>query len=235
MSDLRIRLPISNLSRCAVAITGLALLALAPQALAQPPSSTSPSIKLSSLSLAGIPQHNETLGSLQAPVKMLYFDDPQCPFCGQWHTKVLPALVRKYVKTGKLQIQWHGFPVIGPASATGERFIAAAGLQDHLWDVLDDIIANQGAENSGWLSTPLLEQIGSSIPGFNLAQALADAESPAITNELAADVRAGNKDHLKGVPFMELGRRGGRLKLFEPSALTPGAFERPISRLLHKR
>jgi protein-disulfide isomerase len=104
------------------------LMTLATSASAQtasPPAT--PPIKLAKLSLAGIPQHNQTLGSLRAPVKMLYFDDPQCVICLEWHREVLPTLVRKYVRTGKLQIRWHGFAVIGPASVTGERFVVAAG------------------------------------------------------------------------------------------------------------
>jgi protein-disulfide isomerase len=189
-------------------------------------------IKSSKLSLAGIPQHNETLGSPRAPVKMLYFDDPQCPICLDWHTKVMPALVRKYVRTGKLQIQWHGFAVIGPASVTGERFIAAAGLQNHLWNALDDIMANQGQENSGWLNTSLLEQVGSSIEGFNVDATMAAASSPTITQELSTDLRQGERYGVEGVPAILYGRRGGPLKYLEFTEYTPADFEGPINRLL---
>ncbi len=196
------------------------------------PAGAASSIKASKLSLAGIPQHNETLGNPRAPVKMLYFDDPQCPICLEWHTQVMPALVRKYVRTGKLQIQWHGFAVIGPASVTGERFIAAAGLQNHLWDALDDVMANQGEENSGWLSVSLLERVGASIAGFNVAATLAAASSPAITQELAADVRAGERHRVDGVPAIFYGRRGGPLRYLEYTQYTPADFERPLNRLL---
>lgn len=145
---------------------------------------------------------------------LLDWDDPRGALPVPENTETtlsarLPRDLRKYVRSGKLQIQWHGYAVIGPASVTGERFIAAAGLQNHLWDVLDDIIANQGEENSGWLNASLLEQVGTSIPGFNVAAAMADAGSPTITYELLVDVRRGNRDRLAGVPFIELGRRGG--------------------------
>jgi protein-disulfide isomerase len=218
-----------------VALAGLSLLTLASQASGEttvPVTSSPTTIKLSTLSLAGIPQHNETLGNPRAPVKMLYFDDPQCPICLEWHTQVMPALVRKYVRTGKLQIQWHGFAVIGPASVTGERFIAAAGLQNHLWNVLDDVMANQGQENSGWLNAPLLEQIGASIPGFNVSAAIAAASSPAVTQELATDLQEGENRGIDGVPAILYGRRGGPLKFLEFTEYTPADFERPINRLL---
>jgi protein-disulfide isomerase len=192
------------------------------------------SIKLSTLSLADIPQHDETLGNPHAPVKMVYFDDPQCPFCLEWQTQVLPTLVRKYVATDKLQIQWHGYAVLGPASVAGEKFIAAAGLQNRLWNVLDDILVNQGEEKSGWLTQSLLEQVGASIPGFDIAKAVADADSPRIAREIVADVRQGNRDHLEGVPFIQLGHRRGPLRTVNSVDYTPRTFEGPINHLLHK-
>jgi protein-disulfide isomerase len=217
-----------------VALAGLSLLTLASQASGETVPATPPptSVKLSTLSLAGIPQHNETLGSSRAPVKMLYFSDPQCPICLEFHKQVLPALVRKYVRAGKLQIQWHGFAIVGTASVTGDRFIAAAGRQDHLWDVLDDIMANQGPENSGWLNAPLLEQIGTSIAGFDLGAATAAASSSAIKQELAAEKQQGEDREIVGVPAILYGRRGGLLEFLRFDKFTPADFERPINRLL---
>jgi len=165
---------------------------------------------------------------------MLYFGDPQCPICLSFHKRILPALVQKYVRTGKLQIQWHGFAIIGPASVTGARFIAAAGRQDHLWDVLDDIMANQGPENSGWLSAPLIEQIGTSIEGFDVRAAMAAASSSVIKQELAAEKQQAKNLDVIGVPAIFYGRRGGPLKFLDANAFSdpPADFERPINRLL---
>lgn len=199
-----------------------------------PASSAPTSIKHSTLSLTGIPQNNETLGSPHAPVKMLYFGDPQCPICLEFQKQVLPALVRKYVRTGKLQIQWHGFAIIGPASVAGDRFIAAAGQQNHLWDVLDDIMANQGQENSGWLSAALLERIGALIPGFDVTTAMETASSSAIKKEVAADVQQGKSRGIVGVPAIFCGRREGSLKALKFAKYTPAEFERPINRLLRE-
>jgi hypothetical protein len=191
-------------------------------------------VNRSGLSLGGIPQRNETLGSARAPIKMLYFNDPQSPISREWQEDVLPALVREYVKTGKLQVQWQGIRAIEPASQPGERFVAAAGLQNHLWEALDDIMANQGKEGSNWLTSSLLEQIGASIPGLNVAAAMSAASSPAVTSELGADERQAGRYHVAGVPVFFLGRLHGRLRPLEPSEVTPRAFAAPISRLLRK-
>lgn len=200
--------------------------------LAGPVSASQAAVRRSSLSLAGVPQHDEVLGSPVAPVTMVYFGDPQCRFCREWHTRVLPTLVRRYVRTGKLQIRWEGFSVIGPDSVTGERFILAAGLQDHLWDVLDDVLANQEEENSGWLGPPLLEQVGASVPGFSVPQAIAAVRSRTVADELSAGERLGRRWRLRGVPSILLGHRKHGLRLLNVNALTPAEFTHPIARLL---
>jgi protein-disulfide isomerase len=189
-------------------------------------------LKLSPLSLAGIPQHNEILGNPHAPLRLLYFDDPQCPICLAWQEHVLPTLLQRYVRSGKLQIQWHGFAIVGPDSVVGLRFVAAAGLQNHLWDVLDDLFANQGEENSGWLRASLLEEIGASIVGFNVPTAVADASSPAVTSELAVDERLALRDGIEGVPTVLIYLRGRRLPALEEPELTAASYERIINRLL---
>jgi predicted DsbA family dithiol-disulfide isomerase len=192
-------------------------------------------VRRSRLSLAGIPQNNRTLGYERAPVVLVVLEDPQCPVCLRWHTAVLPDLVRKYVRTGKLQIRWHGFAVIGPASLTGEELVLAAGLQNHLWDMIDDIMANQGTENGGWLNDSLAERIGHVIPGFNISAEMADLHSRAVIDEVNGDQRRGTRVGLEGVPFFELGRRGGPIRPLDFHEFEPRQFEGPINRLLRHR
>jgi hypothetical protein len=74
-------------------------------------------------------------------------------------------------------------------------------------------MANQGEENSGWLTASLLERIGASIPGFDVAASQAAANSPTVTHELAADLQQGEVDGIPGVPYVRLGHRGGHLVL----------------------
>jgi protein-disulfide isomerase len=197
-----------------------------------PVSESRAAMRLSSLSLAGVVQHDQTLGSPRAPIELAYFDDVQCRFCRQWHTAVFPTLVRRYVRTGELQIQWHGYAVIGPDSVAGERFVLAAGLQNHLWDVLGDVFASQGEENGGWLTPVLLEAIGGAIPGFNVPQAVADSESQAIARKVRADDAYGRRVNLTGTPWFLLGRRGHTLHSLVVESLTPREFTRPIAKLL---
>lgn len=56
--------------------------------------------------LNGIPQSGDTLGASNAPVTLQYFGDLQCPICRMFERRALPALVRRYVRPGKLKIEY---------------------------------------------------------------------------------------------------------------------------------
>lgn len=96
-------------------------------------------------------------------------------------------------------------------------------------------MTNPGEEGSRWLTSPLLETIGSVIPGFDVAKAMSDAGSRSVGNKIASDERLGRKHGVIGVPFFLVARRDKPLKPLELNDYTPIAFERPIDRLLRKR
>jgi protein-disulfide isomerase len=74
-----------------------------------------PALPLRSL-FAGIPQQGNVLGSPMARVTPVEYADLQCPYCGRWARDTLPALVRDYVRTGKLRIVFKGLAFLGPDS-----------------------------------------------------------------------------------------------------------------------
>lgn len=189
------------------------------------PSANAEGVRLSHLSLAGIPQHNRVLGRKRAPVVMDFWGDPQSPYSRLFDRTVLPALVAKYVRRGKLQVRWRSFTVIGWDSVEGEQFVFAAGLQNHLWNMIDDIFANQGKDNGGWLNASLAERIGETIPGFSVSSETADLDNPEVVSEIDGDQRDARRMEIEGVPFVELGRLGG--------AITPFAYGGSVRRFEH--
>ncbi len=198
------------------------------------PAAISASVRVSQLSLTGIPQHNRVLGHRRAPVVMEVWGDPQSVICRELDRSVLPALVRKYIRGGKLQIRWRSFAVIGRASLTGEEFVFAAGLQNHLWDMIDDLFANQGKENGGWLDASLVERIGERIPGFSVSSETADLHNRKVIDEIDGDQQQALHMHIEGVPFIALGRLGGPIRPFAPGLDSVRQLERGINRLLKR-
>src|ERR1035441_9298838 len=56
--------------------------------------------------VAGIPQKGNVLGSPTAPVTLQYFGDLECPICKDFTLGALPTVIQKWVRPGKLQIEY---------------------------------------------------------------------------------------------------------------------------------
>jgi protein-disulfide isomerase len=136
--------------------------------------------------LRGIPQNGIALGNPQAPVTMIEFSDPQCPYCGVWARDTLPSLVKDYVRTGKLRIEYRGIPFVGPDSGKLLSLAEAAGFQNKLWYVAELEFEKQGHENTGYATDSYLKEIVDSVPGLNTEKALSQSSTPAVKGFLSA-------------------------------------------------
>ena len=99
--------------------------------------------------VAGIPQHGTILGKPGATVRMLQFEDLQCPICKQYTDNAFSSIVNEYVRTGRIKIDFRGLAFLGPDSLKALKIAVAAGFQNRLWQVVGLFYDNQGPENSG--------------------------------------------------------------------------------------
>ena len=159
--------------------------------------------------LSGIPQRSRVLGSPTAKVTMLEFADPQCPGCRAYTLTVFPKLVNEYVRSGKVKMEYHGYPFIGPDSVKGLRFLLAAANQNRLWNLQEALYRYQDRENSGWITDSLVRQLASKIPGLDVDKLFADAGSAAIAKEANTDLAVANAANLPGTPtfFVQIGNQ----------------------------
>jgi protein-disulfide isomerase len=179
----------------------------------------------------GVPQQLNQLGNPKAKVTMIEFADPQCPFCRQFALDALPAIVKEYVRTGKVKLVLFGIPIIGQNSEDGLRAVYAAGLQNKLWNFMDLLYKSQGAENSGWITDALLRQIGDSIPGFDTDKMMADRRSSDVDAALAASEQQASNARVDRTPTFFAGPTGGTLQQIPVTALTPEAFRPTLDSL----
>lgn len=143
--------------------------------------------------VAGIHQDGTLLGRPGAAVTLKVYEDLQCPYCRQFTEDALPGIVEKYVRTGKVKLDWRGLGFIGPDSDKALRIALAAANQNKLWEVIEGFYARQGEENTGWVTDKLVDEVLASVPGLDAAQVKKDAKSDAITEkvkEIQADATA---------------------------------------------
>lgn len=144
--------------------------------------------------LSGIPQHDRVLGHPDAKVTVIEYADQQCPGCRYYTLNVFPTLVRKYVRPGKVKMEYRGFPFIGPDSVKGLRFLLAAAEQNRLWQLQEALYRYQGRENSGWITNSLVRELAAKIPGLDVDRLFADANGAAITKEAeGAEKKSGDE------------------------------------------
>jgi protein-disulfide isomerase len=163
--------------------------------------------------LAGIPQSGTAIGSKSAPVTMIEYVDLQCPYCRQFELAVMPTLISRYVRTGKLRIDTRPIAFIGPDSVSGREAMVAAGHQSKLYNFMQLLYLNQGAENSGWIDDELITAVAASIPALNVPRVLSERDSDAVAAETTKFDEQAQADGVNSTPTIYIGRTGKTPKL----------------------
>jgi protein-disulfide isomerase len=186
--------------------------------------------------LQGIPQSGVALGNPNAPVTIQYFGDLQCPFCKQFTLGALRPLIQKYVRTGKVKLEYRSMQ-----TATRERetfqtqqvAALAAGKQNLMWHYLELFYHEQGEESSGYVTESYLQGLAAQVPGLNLSNWSAARNDPAYANQVISDAQVANQSGFTGTPSFLIGKTGGSMqKLENPSFSDPSQFEAAIEKLL---
>jgi protein-disulfide isomerase len=158
--------------------------------------------------LRGIPEHNGVLGKPSAPATVTEFIDLQCPICARTSRDLMPSVIRDYVRTGKVKVQARTLHFIGPESATAARFAAGAEAQGRLWPFIEAFYAQQGAENSGYVTDAFLRTVAAEA-GVNANTALSYAATAKAQKPLTrADAEAARLG-VDGTPTFVVQRGNG--------------------------
>ena len=153
--------------------------------------------------LAGIRQQGSTLGDPKAPVTLQYFADLQCPFCRRFTLLVLPSLIRRYVRSGELKIEYRS---VETATHDTETFrvqqiaALAAGEQNKMWNFVDLFYHEQSRENSGYVNERYLQGLAQQVPGLDLIAWTAARSDPELARQLARDERTALAVNLNRTP-----------------------------------
>ena len=183
----------------------------------------------------GIPQRGLMLGDPNAPVLLVEFADPQCPYCREFATNTLPAIVRRYVRTGKVRMELRLVGFLGPDSVRGGRALLAASLQDKLWPAAARFYALQGQENSGYVTDAFLRRVLGGVRGLDVERALAARTDPRVDAELGAVHTMGSRDGVDAPPTVRIGSSDADLKKVSNQVASPEQLGAALDAELAKR
>jgi protein-disulfide isomerase len=180
-------------------------------------------------SLDGIPENGAVLGDPKAPVTLIEFADLQCPYCGYVATQgALPAVIDRYVRTDKVKVELRLVSFLGPDSQRAATVAAAASEQDKLWQFADAFFANQGEENSGYVTDSFLRALTSKIDGLDAGAALSQADGARAKAIVTGWRREGNARDVNETPTFLLQHGDGKARKIKVQLDDVSSFSRPI-------
>jgi protein-disulfide isomerase len=187
--------------------------------------------------VGGIPQKGNVLGSPTAPVSLQYFGDLECPICQKFTLGALPTIISKWVRTGKLKIEYRSLETATrePEVFKSQQVAAyAAGKQNKAWNFIETFYHEQGEEDSGYVTEKYIQNIASQVPGLNLAQWTTDRGNQELANEVTVtDAQAASNAGFDGTPSFLIGQTGGKMSKVEYSnPEEPGFINEAVEKLL---
>ena len=179
----------------------------------------------------GIRERDGVLGDPRAPLTVTEYVDLQCPVCAAAARDTLPALVRDYVRTGKVRLEVRTLHFIGPDSVRAARFAAGAERQGRLWPFLEAFYAAQGSENSGYVTDDFLRSVArASGVDAGAAQRVADgADAQRRLDRANADAQTLGID---STPTFTVARGDGPPRVLAAGAQDPAALAAALDREL---
>ena len=170
-----------------------------------------------SAELEGIPQDGTVLGDAGANVTVTEYGDLQCPVCAAFSADVLPRLVSEEIEPGNAKLEFKNFNIIGPQSTDAAEASLAAGEQGRYYDFIELFYANQGSENSGYVTDDFLDGIAEAAGVADLEQFNADRADAAIAERVAAVQDEAARLGLNATPTLVVSGPGGSKTLVAPS------------------
>ncbi|MGA8364723.1 MAG: thioredoxin domain-containing protein [Solirubrobacteraceae bacterium] len=186
--------------------------------------------------IAGIPQNGNTLGNPNAPVTLQYFGDLECPICKEFTLGALPPIIQKWVRSGKVKIEYRSLETATrepEVFKTQQVAALAAGKQQKMWNYLETFYHEQGEEDSGYVTESFLQGLAQQVPGLNLTTWTNERSDPALVTQVASDAQAANNAGFTGTPSFLIGKTGEVANKLEYSSLSdPSSFNEAIEKQL---
>jgi protein-disulfide isomerase len=186
--------------------------------------------------LGGIAQSGGVLGSSTAPVTLQYFGDLECPICKQFTLGALQPLIQKWVRPGKLRIEYRSLETATrepEVFKTQQVAALAAGKQGKAWNFIELFYREQGEEDTGYVTESYLQGLAQQVPGLSLSKWTGDRNDATLASQVTSDAQAANAAGFTGTPSFMVGKSGGAMSKLEYSSLTdPSSFDSAIEKLL---
>jgi protein-disulfide isomerase len=131
-----------------------------------------------------------SMGSKDAPVKVVEFADFKCPACKEFDQTILSQLKKDFVDNGTVQLYFINYPIISPNADSRTAAMAGEAVYhqnpEEFWKFYEAVYAHQGDERTNWATSDVLVQIAKQS---NLKVDYAKLKKDIDDNTFAQDVK----------------------------------------------
>jgi protein-disulfide isomerase len=145
-------------------------------------------------------QEGLTLGDPAAPVDLYEYCDLESPICRQFAQVVLPKVIRDEVDTGKAQITFRNFMIMGPGSPAAAAAVIAAGEQGDGWSFVEAFYRGRAKRDDGTATDAYLEATATAAGVEDLGRWNAARASQAVGAQAKASTEEAERLGLIGTP-----------------------------------
>jgi protein-disulfide isomerase len=159
----------------------------------------------------GIPQSGNTLGNSKAAHTLVEYGDLVCPACKAYSDQIIPTVVQRYVRTGKLRMQFMPFQFVRPWSQLAAQYAWAAAEQNKMFQFSKVWYTNQLDESTNYVNDAFARKVAAAVPGLDADKLIADARTAKVVDEAKATLQSFNARGLNQTPSFLGGTTGGTL------------------------
>jgi protein-disulfide isomerase len=157
--------------------------------------------------LAGA-RDNMRMGSPEAPVQIVVFADPQCPYCKQSALETERQIIEQYVNAGQASLVYRHFAFLGPESRQIAVAMECAAEQssERFWAFHQQVFEHQFPENAGQANDAALAAWANAA-GLDASNFKTCIANPATQERVDADIAAGRALGVLGTPTLFINGR----------------------------
>ncbi len=169
-----------------------------------------------------------TLGRVDAPVKLILFENFLCEHCKAFEEGVFPRIKSDYIDTGQVQAYYVNLAWGSESATTAGLAGECAYRQDELafWEYKRALYAAQDDHDGAWATSANLVAIARSVPALDAEELRACLADGRYLNEVQRDLELGDLVGVRGTPSIVVGTQGFEAPSYETLA---DAIERELA------
>jgi protein-disulfide isomerase len=139
------------------------------------------------------------LGNSNAEITLIEFGDYQCHFCNVYYQNTEHEILEKYVMTGKVNVIFKDYTIIGQDSLRAAHAAHCASEQGKFWEYHDTLYNNWGGENNGWAGSENILRFAEEV-GLNMNEFVECNVDKRYEQQIAASNTDAQKLGITGTP-----------------------------------